>query len=185
MTVSVPAGELRGEVNGYGRGVSAQPSYDQIADLPAYSRQSIPAAFEDFNGHLNVRHYLGIASEGLDESLVSVGIPMNWPLAAGQAIFSAEHHLTYFSELRTGDKISVRVRLVGRSRRAAHVVVYLLDDSHSRLSYVMEEILLHMDMETRKTSDWPDDVADAIDERLAEEKKLPWSPLLSGSMALR
>jgi acyl-CoA thioester hydrolase len=165
--------------------VTAQPTYDQVAALPTYSEQAIPAAFEDFNGHLNVRHYLGIASEGLDESLVEVGIPQNWPLAAGQAVFSAEHHLTYFSELRTGDRISVRVRLVGRSRRAAHVVVYLLDDSHSRVSYVMEEVLLHMDMETRKTSDWPDDVADLIDERIAEEKKLPWVPSLSGSMQLR
>ncbi|MCD4527423.1 thioesterase family protein [Nocardioides sp. cx-173] len=165
--------------------MTAQPSYDQIAALPAYSQQGIPAAFEDFNGHLNVRHYLGIASEGLDESLVEVGIPQNWPHTAGQAVFSAEHHLTYFSELRTGDKISVRVRLVGRSRRAAHVVVYLLDDSHSRVSYVMEEILLHMDMETRKTSDWPEDVARQIDARLAEEKQLGWEPMLSGSMSLR
>ena len=165
--------------------MTAQPSYDQISALPVYNRQGIPAAFEDFNGHLNVRHYLGIASEGLDESLVEVGIPQNWPHTAGQAVFSAEHHLTYFSELRTGDQISVRVRLIGRSRRAAHVVVYLLDDTHSRVSYVMEEILLHMDMETRKTSDWPDDVADKIDERLAEEKKLNWTPALSGSMALR
>ncbi|MCD4533780.1 thioesterase family protein [Nocardioides sp. cx-169] len=165
--------------------MTAQPSYDQIAALPAYSQQGIPAAFEDFNGHLNVRHYLGIASEGLDESLVEVGIPQNWPHTAGQAVFSAEHHLTYFSELRTGDKISVRVRLVGRSRRAAHVVVYLLDDSHSRVSYVMEEILLHMDMETRKTSDWPEDVAQQIDARLAEEQQLGWEPMLSGSMSLR
>lgn len=164
---------------------TSQPSYEQVAALPAYCQQSIPVAYEDFNGHLNVRHYLGIASEGLDESLAEVGIPMNWPAAAGQAVFSAEHHLTYLSELRTGDKISVRVRLIGRSARAAHVVVYLLDDSHESVSYVMEEIFLHMDMETRKTSDWPDDVAAAMDKRIAEEKELGWAPELSGSIALR
>ncbi|WP_341924172.1 thioesterase family protein [Nocardioides psychrotolerans] len=164
---------------------TSQPSYEQVAALPAYCQQSIPVAFEDFNGHLNVRHYLGIASEGLDESLIEVGIPMNWPAAGGQAVFSAEHHLTYLSELRTGDKISVRVRFVGRSARAAHVVVYLLDDSHESVSYVMEEIFLHMDMDTRKTSDWPDDVAGAMDKRIAEEKELGWAPELSGSVALR
>ena len=164
---------------------TSQPSYEQVAALPTYCQQSIPVAFEDFNGHLNVRHYLGIASEGLDESLVEVGIPMNWPAAAGQAVFSAEHHLTYLSELCTGDKISVRVRLVGRSARAAHVVVYLLDDSNSQVSYVMEEIFLHMDMETRKTSEWPDDVAAAIDKRIAQEQELGWTAPLSGSIALR
>ena len=71
----------------------------------------MPTAFEDINGHLNIRHYVGIASEGLDESLIDVGIPQNWPTVAGQGVFTAEHHMTYLSELRTGDRISVRVRL--------------------------------------------------------------------------
>ncbi|WP_122818776.1 thioesterase family protein [Nocardioides pantholopis] len=160
------------------------PSYDEIAALPAYAEQSVPTAFEDINGHLNVRHYLGIASEGLDEALLEVGIPQNW-VDRGFAIFSAEHHLTYLSELHTGDKVSVRVRLVGRSERAAHVVVYLLDDGHQEISYVMEEIFLHMDMSTRRTSPWPEDVAAKIDAAVAEHEALSFPTTLSGSMALR
>ncbi|KQP65529.1 MULTISPECIES: thioesterase family protein [unclassified Nocardioides] len=160
------------------------PTYDQLVALPAYTEQPVPIAFEDVNGHLNVRHYLGIASEGLDESLVSLGIPQNWP-AHGHACFSAEHHLTYLTELRTGDRLSARVRLVGRSERAAHVVVYLLDDTEQRVSYVMEEIFLHIDMSTRKTSPWPEDVAKAMDERIAEDQGLDFEPGLSGSLALR
>ena len=170
---------------GYGPGVTAHPTYAQLAALPAYAAQSVPAAFEDINGHLNIRHYVGIASEGLDESLVAVGIPQNWPTVAGQAVFTAEHHMTYVAELRTGDRISVRVRLVGRSERAAHAVVYLLDDTHERLSYVMEEVFLHIDMESRRTTPWPDDVAAALDAQVADADALPWKPALSGSMALR
>jgi acyl-CoA thioesterase FadM len=160
------------------------PTYEQLRDLPAYAEQPVPVAFEDVNGHLNVRHYTGIASEGLDESLVELGIPQNWP-ASGHACFSAEHHLTYLAELRTGDTMSARVRMLGRSERAAHVLVYLLDDSHQRLSFVMEEILLHIDMETRRTAPWPEDVAAAIDRRIAENAALPWPPDVSGSMHLR
>jgi acyl-CoA thioester hydrolase len=141
-------------------------------------------AFEDANGHLNVRHYTGIASEGLDESLVQVGIPQMWP-AMGHAVFSAEHHLTYLAEMRTGDRLSARVRLLGRSERAAHALVYLLDETHQRLSFVMEEIFLHIDMATRKTAPWPDDVAAALDEKIAEDSALPWEPDTSGSLALR
>lgn len=165
--------------------MTAHPTYAQLAALPAFAAQSVPAAFEDINGHLNIRHYVGIASEGLDESLVAAGIPQNWPTVAGQAVFSAEHHMSYVSELRTGDRISVRVRLVGRSERAAHAVVYLVDDTHERLSYVMEEIFLHIDMESRRTAPWPDDVAAALDERIAADADLDWAPALSGSMALR
>lgn len=161
-----------------------QPTYDEISTLPAHARQSVPAAFEDLNGHLNIRHYLGIASEGLDESLVEVGIPTDWR-RTGRAVFSAEHHLTYFSELRTGDEVSVRVRLVGRSERAVHVLVYLVDEGRQQVSYVMEEIFLCIDMESRTTTPWADDVAALLDAKVAEHADLPFAAALSGSMALR
>lgn len=165
--------------------MSTHPTYDQLSALPAYAAQAVPAAFEDINGHLNIRHYVGIASEGLDEALAGDGIPQNWPTVAGQGVFSAEHHMTYLSELRTGDRISVRALLVGRSERAAHAVVYLLDDSHQRVSYVMEEIFLHIDMDSRRTSPWPADVAAALDARVAADAGRGWQPALSGSLALR
>ena len=165
--------------------MSTHPSYDQLAALPAYSEQPVPMPFEDINGHLNVRHYLGIASEGLDESLVALGIPQSWPLSDGHACFSAEHHCTYLTELRTGDVMSARVRLLGVSERAAHALVYLLDETHQRVSYVMEEIFLHIDMETRRTAAWPGDVAAALDRRIAADADLPWEPDVSGSLHLR
>ena len=160
------------------------PTYDQLVDLPAYAVQPVPAPFEDINGHLNVRHYTGIASEGLDESLVPLGIPRNWP-AQGHSCFSAEHHLVYLSELRTGDMMSTRVRLIGRAERAAHALVYLLDDTHQRVSFVMEEIFLHIDMESRLTAPWPSDVAGLLDEQITADAGLPWEPDLSGSLQLR
>lgn len=161
----------------------SHPPYEQLVELPAYAEQPVPIAFEDVNGHLNVRHYCGISSEGLDESLVSLGIPHNWP-QQGHAIFSAEHHLTYLAELRTGDSMSVRVRLLGRSGRAAQALVYLLDESHQQLSFVMEEIFLHIDMETRRTAPWPEDVATAMDQRIAADAGLPWEPDVSGCLQL-
>lgn len=160
------------------------PTYEQLVDLPAYTEQPVPVPFEDANGHLNVRHYTGIASEGLDESLAELGIPQNWPLQ-GHACFSAEHHLVYLAELRTGARMSSRVRLLGRSERAAHTLVYLLDDSAQRLSFVMEEIFLHIDLETRRTAPWPDDVAAALDAQIEAQSTLPWEPDVSGALALR
>ena len=164
---------------------TAHPSFAQLVDLPAYAEQPVPVAFEDNNGHLNVRHYLGIGSEGLDESLVDLGIPMDWPLREGHACFAAEHHVTYLHELRTGDRMSVRVRLLGRSERAAHALVYILDETHERVSAVFEEIFLHIDLSDRRTAPWPADVAANLDARIAEDADLPWAPDVSGSLSLR
>lgn len=161
------------------------PTYEELSALPAFCEQVVPQSFEDINGHLNIRHYVGIASEGLDESLVALGIPQQWPNIAGQAVFTAEHHMTYLHELRTGDQLSVRVRLLGRSDRAVHALVYLLDETHQRVSFVMEEIFLHVDLETRKTSDWPADVAEKIDAQVKIDQDLPFEAVTSGSMSLR
>lgn len=163
-----------------------KPTYDQISALPRFAEQPVPVAFEDRNGHLNVRHYLGIASEGLDDSLVEVGIPKDWN-DTGRAIFSVEHHLSYFHELITGDKISVRTRLVGRSEKAVHVLVYLVDEGNQRVPYLMEEIFLCIDMtqEVRRAVPWSEETAALLDARIAEHAQLGWEPHLSGTMRLR
>lgn len=165
--------------------MSNQPTFEQLVTLPAYAEQPVPMAFEDSNGHLNVRHYLGIGSEGLDEALLEVGIPFNWPLTTGLAVLSAEHHLTYLHELKTGDLMSVRVRLLGRSNRAAHALVYVLDDVNKRVACVFEEILLCVKLDPRGAAAWPEEVAAKLDARIAEHAALPWEPATSGHLGLR
>lgn len=162
-----------------------QPTYEQLVSMPALAEQPVPIAFEDSNGFLNVRHYLGIGSEGLDELLVDCGIPLNWPLATGLACLSAEQHLTYLHELKTGDRMSVRARLLGRSERAAHALVHILDDTHQRVACVFEEILLCVRLDDRRTEPWPAEVAQRLDERVAEHAALPWPAETSGCLALR
>jgi acyl-CoA thioester hydrolase len=81
--------------------------------------------------------------------------------------------------------MSARVRLLGRSERAAHVLVYLLDETHQQVACVVEEIFLHIDLETRRTAPWPDDVAAKLDARVAEHDSLPFPADTSGSLGLR
>lgn len=165
--------------------VIQHPSYEQLAALPAFLEQPVPMPFEDINGHLNVRHYIGLSSEGLKESLVDLGIPLQWPLTEGHACFAAEHHCVYLRELRTGDVMSTRVRLLGRSERAVHATAWILDDTHQEVAFVMEEIFLHVDLSTRKTAPWPTDLAANIDRRIAEHAELPFPAYTSGALSLR
>ena len=162
-----------------------QPTYEELATLPAFAEHPVPMAFEDSNGFLNVRHYLGIGSEGLDESLYDIGIPFNWPVLSGFACLSAEHHLTYLHELRTGDQMSVRVRLLGRSERAAHALVFVLDDTNQRVACVFEEIFLCVEIADRRTAPWPADIAAGLDKRVAEHADIEWEPVTSGCLKLR
>ena len=80
---------------------------------------------------------------------------------------------------------SSRVRLLGRSERAAHALVYLLDETKQTVACVVEEIFLHIDLATRLTAPWPDEVAAKLDARVAEHEALPFPAVTSGSLALR
>lgn len=160
------------------------PSYDEVSELPTHLRQRIPAAFEDINGHLNVRHYLGIVSEGLDKSLEEVGIQPDWRNTR-RAVFSVEHHLTYFHELVTGDEVTVKARLIGRSDKALHALACLVDETNQRIAYLMEEIMVNIDMDSRKSASWDPEIAERLDARIAEHQERAWAAPLCGAMSLR
>jgi len=50
---------------------------------------------------------------------------------------------------------------------------------------VVEEIFLHIDLSTRLTAPWPEDVAKALDARVAEHESLAFPAATSGALALR
>jgi acyl-CoA thioester hydrolase len=77
------------------------------------------------------------------------------------------------------------VRLLGRSERAAHALVFVLDDTNQRLATVFEEITLCVRLDPRGSEPWPADVAANLDARIAEDAALEWRPVTSGCLALR
>ena len=50
---------------------------------------------------------------------------------------------------------------------------------------MIEEVFLHIDLETRRTAPWPQEIADAMDARVAEHAALAFESPTSGSLALR
>lgn len=163
------------------------PTYDDVlsagALLPAYERRTVPPEFEDFNGHMNIAHYLTTASWGAEHALHAWGVPPDWVEREQRGTFSAEHHLRYFHEVHVGAEISTRVRAVARSERALHLHVLLLNDTERVVAYSMELLTVHADLRTRRTAAWPSDVAAGLDAAVTRHAPLDWP--LSGCLAVR
>lgn len=162
-----------------------RPTYDDLLPLPAHNAQTVPPEYEDINGHLNIAHYLTIASWGVEHAFRAAGLAADRHVVERLGTFAAEHHLVYLSEVHVGSEVSVRVRFLGRSARALHLQAYLVDDTHRRLSYTMELVSVHIDFATRRTTPWRDDTAASLDAVVAEHAALLWVPVLSGSMSVR
>lgn len=91
---------------------------------------------------MNIRHYLELDAEGTEVICEDVGVDDAYRARRRMGVFTAEHHLRYFSELQEGETVSVHARVLERSDKAAHLMAFLLDRTHGRLANTLELVLV-------------------------------------------
>ena len=119
---------------------------------PVCLRLSIPDAYRDANGHMNMRWYLAIfddAGEVLHERL---GL-------------TPEYH----RERRTG------------TVDLEHLM-FMVNESRGRLASIFECINAFMNAVERKTATFPFEIAERIAEEVATGASLDWLPPVCGAM---
>ncbi|MEW2570675.1 thioesterase family protein [Streptomyces sp. NPDC047070] len=161
------------------------PSFDQVMELPAWVDTTVSADFIDENGHMNIRHYLELDALSTTLLCEEIGIDDGYRTERRMGVFTAEHHLRYFSEMHEGEKLSVHVRVLARSSRAVHMMTFLLDRTHGRLANTLELLLVHVDMDARRAVPLPDDIAAGFDRFLSEDGHLAWQAPVCGVMGVR
>lgn len=163
-----------------------RPTAAQVRQLPPLLKATVEPGWIDANGHMNIRHYLELNAKGTivlcDDR---VGIGDTYRAERRMGVFTAEHHLSYYSELHVGEALSVHVRVLDRSDKVVHMMGLLVDDTHDRLANTLELTLVHVDMDTRSATPMPDDVATGLDRFIAESNALAWSAPVCGVMGVR
>lgn len=160
-------------------------SLDLIADLPKVYRVMIPPAYEDRNGHMNMRWYLALYDEAGDALYPLLGLNVEELAASGMGGFDLEHHIWYLAEVRIGDTVAIRVRLVARSEKLLHYLMFMANETRGVLSSIFECVHAHADLRIRRTAPFPTPVAARIDAFLAAHRALAWPAPVSGSMAIQ
>ena len=160
-------------------------SLDQLATLPAAYRAVIPPAYEDRQGHMNMRWYLALYDEAGDAMYPMLGLTEEYFAASGAGGFDLEHHLWYPSEVRIGDTVVIRVRILARNAKLLHYMMFMVNETRGMLSSLFECVHAHADLRTHRTAPFPAQVADRIDAFIAEHSALAWPAPVSGSMGLK
>lgn len=163
---------------------NALPSADEVRQLPVHHAGEVGAERIDFNGHMNVLHYLDLAALGADRMVRDLGIDDDYREHRQLGIFTVEHHLGYHGELRLGDRFTVHGQVLGHSGKALHKMCYLLDSVRGRLAHTLEIVSVHVDLRSRRTTPFPDDVAAALEASVRQTRRLPWTAPLCGAMGV-
>jgi acyl-CoA thioester hydrolase len=158
------------------------PSVEQVRSLPHFLKQIIPPEFEDINGHVNIQHYLGLYDKAGWPFFALLGMDERYFSEERNGIFDLEHHLFYLAEIHIGDEVAIHGRLVARSAKRLHGIWFIVNETRNQLSNTFEFVSTHADLETRRTSPFPDDLAERLDAMIAEHHKLEWPAPLCGIM---
>jgi acyl-CoA thioesterase FadM len=164
--------------------VTEVPTYEEVHDLPPLHVDLVGPEMIDRNGHMNVLFYIRLGGQAITVLWDDV-LGAGYVERTRHGFFTLQHHVAYLAELTEGDALSIRVRVVGRSSRAIHLVVLVVDEDRRRVASVQEALMVHVDLETRASVPIPTSAGARLDATVAEHARLPWPPPTAGCTALR
>jgi acyl-CoA thioester hydrolase len=153
-----------------------------LALQPASLRVVVPEAWADANGHMNMRWYVAIFDDAGDELHERVGLMPEFHRQHQTGTVDLEHHTHFLNEVMPGDTLAVYSRLVARSPKRLHYLMFLVNETQCKVAAIFECMNAFLDLAARKTAPFPPEILARIDSWLDRDTKLDWAPPVSGAM---
>lgn len=155
---------------------------DNLTALAPIYRTVIPPEYEDENGHMNMRWYLAIFDDAGYPLAASLGLTPEFHAQRNTGGFDLEHHLHYLSEVAVGDTVAIYARLLDRSAKRIHYMMFMVNETRGALAAIFECVNSFADLAVRRTAPYPEEISRRIDALLAEHRRLGWDAPECGVM---
>ena len=147
-----------------------QPASAEDA-LPVTVSRQIPQSWTDYNGHMNEAHYLEVFAQASDRTMELIGADADY-VAGGRSYFTVESHLRHLKEVRASHRIRVTTQLLGGDGRKLHLF-HRMESGAGDLAATGEHLLVHVDLQTRRSCPPEPPVAARLASLLSRHAKLP------------
>ncbi|SCL20139.1 acyl-CoA thioester hydrolase [Micromonospora pallida] len=144
------------------------PAFTTACQLPAPFRLVIPPEFEDANEHMNISHYFSLQTAAVRWLMERLGFVADYRERNSHTLFTVEHRLQYLAEVKVGDEVSVHPTLQTRTNRLLRGTSLLLNHSRKQISNRLDFDILHINLETRRSSPLSPELALAADKHIAQ-----------------
>ncbi len=143
-------------------------------DAPlALYETTVPPEWLDVNDHMNVAYYVLAFDQATDALYHFVGVGEDYIQQHHCSMFALESHVTYTSELRLGDPIRITTQLLGFDAKKMHFAHQMYHRAEGYLAAVSEWMVIHIDMEKRRSAEFPDDIAQRLGDIRTAHAALP------------
>ena len=134
-----------------------------LAAVPAITaRRVIPVDWTDYNGHMNESRYGQIWSDGTDELLREFGAGPEM-VDNGSSFFTVQSNTAYRAEAMAGDRVRCETRIEEVNGKKLRVTHRMIREGDEVLLAEGDQILLHVDMATRRSAPPPPAMAAKMD----------------------
>jgi acyl-CoA thioester hydrolase len=152
----------------------------QLEQLPLFHRETIPSDYLDIMGHMNVRWYAALFDVAAWKFFESFGMDENYYRTEHAGGFALKQFVQFLAEVKVGECVGIRGRLLGRSAKRIHFMLFMVNESTNVLAATLEVLGSHADMRIRRTSPYPLHLAAALDAMVAEHNALNWEAPVCG-----
>ncbi len=162
----------------------AVTSLEDVQQLPRLRELTIPSEYEDWHGHMRVTHHLQIHDDSRSQFVRLMGVDETYFSKRRMGFPILESHLRFLAEVHVGDRVAVYIRFLARSAKAMHTLWFLVNVSRQQVANTLEVLQIHVELDQRRPTRFPEDVALALDRMIAEHTALSWAAPLSGCIGV-
>ncbi len=141
---------------------------------PVIYTTDIKPEWLDYNNHMNVAYYVLIFDLAGEEFVRTLGLGEAVTRQTGISWMVLENHITYDNEVSLGQQVEVRLRLVDQDQKRLHLYFEMhVAGEDGYLASTLEQMALCVDLNERRSAEFPADVKAAIDALAEEHSALP------------
>lgn len=152
---------------------SALPAFSGAGLVTTGDRQ-IPQDWTDYNGHMNEAYYLEASAAATDSFMEVIGADAHY-IASGKSYFAVENHIRYLEELHAGQRLTITTQVLKGEGKRLHLFHFLKDEADT-LAATVETLLLHVDLNTRSSSEPDPAILDRLKVIAKRHAELPAPP---------
>jgi len=135
--------------------------------------QRVEPGWIDYNGHMNMAFYNLVFDRALDHVFDQLGIGADYVRTAGGSCFTAEIHVNYLQELMLDDAILITFQLLDWDAKRLHFFESMYHAGQGYLAATSEQLALHVGMQTRRTTPFPQTVQARLATIMEDHAALP------------
>jgi acyl-CoA thioester hydrolase len=149
------------------------------------SRGTVIPEWIDVNGHMNVAYYVLVLDRAVDDLWARIGITEEYIRESRGSTFAVESHVTWQRELKESEPYVVTSQLLAYDEKRIHQFQRMYHAEEHYLAATGEWMNLHVNLDTRRVSEWPQKTLLELAKLATEQGVLRWPDEAGQQMQVR